>query len=132
MRYMLDTNICIYLLQSSHPELLKRLASLHVGDCVMSIITYAELCAGLQAQPATRARNSAALRELLELIPALPLEKSAAEHYGAIRTAQRRHSKDAFDRLIAAHATALNLVLVTNNVDDFTGYADLNVENWIA
>jgi tRNA(fMet)-specific endonuclease VapC len=131
MRYMLDTNICIYLLQSSHPALLERLAFLQVGDCVMSVVTYAELCAGLQVQPATRARNSAALRELLELIPVLPFEEPAAAQYGVIRTAQRRgSSKDAFDRLIAAHATALGLVLVTNNMADFAGYAGLTVENW--
>lgn len=130
MRYLLDTNICIYLIRQHPPEVLHRLESLHRGDVVMSVITLAELRAGIEMQPDSRQQNEQALTHLLEDIPALPFDEHAAVDYGILRTAVRDRQRNALDRLIAAHALSLDLILVTNNEQDFHHYPGLRVENW--
>ncbi len=131
MRYMLDTNICIYLMKAHPPEVLARLLQLDHGDVVMSIITYAELRVGLEGLGSTRAQNERALHLLTSDIPVLPFDEAAAERYGVQRAAVRDRRRDAFDRLIAAHAASLGLTLVTNNEADFRDYPGLIVENWV-
>jgi tRNA(fMet)-specific endonuclease VapC len=131
MRYMLDTNICIYLMKAHPPEVLARLVQLDHGDVVMSIITYAELRVGLEGLGSTRAQNERALHLLTSDIPVLPFDEAAAERYGVQRAAVRDRRRDALDRLIAAHATSLGLTLVTNNEADFRDYPGLTVENWV-
>lgn len=130
MRYMLDTNICIYLMKAHPPEVLARLLQLDHGDVVMSIITYAELRVGLEGLGSTRAQNERALHLLTSDIPVMPFDEAAAERYGVQRAAVRDRRRDALDRLIAAHATSLGLTLVTNNEADFRDYPGLIVENW--
>lgn len=131
MRYMLDTNICIYLIRQQPPEVLARLETLYRGDAVMSVVTQAELRAGIEMHPASKIQNEHALSALLEDIPALPFDQNAAEKYGVLRAAVRDRSRNALDRLIAAHALALDLTLVTNNEQDFSCYPNLRVENWV-
>lgn len=131
MRYMLDTNICVYLMKAHPPEVMTRLTRLDHGDAVMSIITYAELRVGLESLDATRAQNERALHLLTREIPVLPFDEAAAERYGIMRAAVRDRRRDAFDRLIAAHAASLGLTLVTNNEADFRDYPGLLVENWV-
>jgi len=131
MRYMLDTNICIYLMKAHPPEVLARLLQLDHGDVVMSIITYAELRVGLEGLSSKRAQNERALHLLTSDIPVLPFDGAAAERYGVQRAAVRDRRRDAFDRLIAAHAASLGLTLVTNNEADFRDYPGLIVENWV-
>lgn len=131
MRYLLDTNICIYLMKAHPPEVLARLQELDHGDAVMSIITYAELRVGLEGLEATRAQNERALQLLTREIPVLPFDEAAAERYGVQRAAIRDRRRDALDRLIAAHAASLGLTLVTNNEADFQDYPGLLVENWV-
>ena len=131
MRYMLDTNICIYLMKAHPPEVLARLLGLDYGDAVMSIITYAELRVGLEPLGPTRAQNEQALQLLTRDIPVLPFDEAAAERYGVMRAAVRDRRRDAFDRLIAAHAASLGLTLVTNNEADFMDYPGLKIENWV-
>lgn len=132
MRYLLDTNICIYLMKHSPPQIAARFRRLHVGDALMSAITYAELRYGLQSNPATAAHNRAVLDSLVEDLPVAPFADSEAESYGELRMTSPHRRKDALDRLIAAHAISLNATLVTNNVADFTGYSGLLIEDWIA
>ena len=133
MRYMLDTNICIYLMRHQPPEVAARFATLRIGDVVMSALTLAELCAGLQQHPGSRQRNRRALDALTELVPPLPFGAEAAAAFGAFAGAEpKRRRKDILDRLIAAHAASLGLVVVTNNERDFAGYPGLAVENWVA
>ena len=129
MRYMLDTNICIYLMRRHPPEVVARFAGLAYGDVVMSSITLAELRFGALVSP-QREREDIALAGLLEDVPALPFENSAAASYAMVRAALPDRRRDALDRLIAAHAIAAGCVLVTNNEADFRGYPDLAVENW--
>jgi tRNA(fMet)-specific endonuclease VapC len=131
MRYMLDTNICVYLMKAHPPEVLARLTQLNHGDAVMSIITYAELRVGLESLDVTRAQNEQALHLLTREIPVLPFDEAAAESYGVMRAAVPNRRRDAFDRLITAHAASLGLTLVTNNEADFRDYPGLVVENWV-
>lgn len=131
MRYMLDTNICVYLMKAHPPEVLARLLQLDLGDAVMSIITYAELRVGLESLGPTRAQNEQALRLLTHEIPVLPFDDAAAERYGVLRAAVRDRRRDALDGLIAAHTVSLGIILVTNNEADFKDYPGLTVENWV-
>ncbi len=129
-RYMLDTNICIYLMKNQPEQVAKRFAECFVGDVVMSAITFAELEYGV-AVSANRARERRSLAALAEDILVMPFDSAAAGAYGPIREATRERKKDQLDKLIAAHAVALGVVLVTNNERDFAAYPGLRVENWL-
>ena len=96
----------------------------------MSAITYAELAYGVAAA-ADPQRAQAALADLIEDIPVLPFDTAAGDAYGPIRLATRESKKDHLDKLIAAHAVAADVTLVTNNTRDFARYPGLRVENWL-
>jgi tRNA(fMet)-specific endonuclease VapC len=129
-RFMLDTNMCIYLMKNQPEEVAKRFAQCYVGDVVMSAITYAELEYGVCVS-ASRARERRNLAALVEDIPVVPFDVAAAQAYGPIREATRERKKDHLDKLIAAHAAALDVVLVTNNERDFASYPGVKLENWL-
>ncbi len=131
MRYMLDTNICIYLIRRQPPQVLRRLEALNEGDVCMSVITYAELRAGLEIQSEQREHDQRVLAQLVQRIPVLPLDEAGAESYGRLRAAVRDRRRDALDRLIAAQAVAAGSILITNNEADFADYPGLQVENWV-
>ena len=136
MRYMLDTNICIYLIKKQPLEVLKRLQALKLGDAVMSVVTYAELRAGLEMQndhrdSADRELDLRALALLIKRIPVLTFAEADAERFGVMRSAVRDRNRDTMDRLIAAHAASTGLALVTNNEVDFRDYPGLVLENWV-
>ena len=131
MRYMLDTNICIYLLKGQPKKVLTRLAQEDFGDVFMSCLTLAELQRGVRKQSGGVQKNDeAALQVLLEDIHALDFDASAAHAFGALGAACRLKRSHAIDNLIAAHAISQQAVLVTNNEKDFKGYPGLTVENW--
>ncbi len=130
-KYMLDTNMCIYLMKHQPPAVQARFAECFVGDAVISAITLAELEYGVACSGAARAHNQALLDSLLEDIPVEPFEAGAARAYGPLRLAHRARNKDALDKLIAAHAVSLGVTLVTHNEADFHGFAGLVVENWV-
>lgn len=130
-RYMLDTNMCIYLMKNQPEEVARRFAQCYVGDVVMSSITYAELEYGVIASddPAEERIN---LASLVEDIQVIPFDTAAGAAYGPLRMATRDGTKeDALDKLIAAHAVSLGVTVVTNNEKDFARYLGLTVENWI-
>ncbi|MEO6917649.1 MAG: type II toxin-antitoxin system VapC family toxin [Collimonas sp.] len=129
-RYMLDTNMCIYLMKNQPQQVAERFAACFVGDVVMSAITYAELEYGVTAS-ANHARERQHLAALIEDIPVAAFDRAAAGAYGPIREATRERKKDHLDKLIAAHALALDVVLVTNNARDFASYPCVKIENWI-
>ncbi|MFZ2738748.1 MAG: type II toxin-antitoxin system VapC family toxin [Burkholderiaceae bacterium] len=132
-KYMLDTNICIYLMKHQPPEVRERFAVCFVGDVVISAVTLAELEFGVAcSSPALQAANRVALDSLLEDIMVAPFEAQAAKAYGPIRAAYKERNRDAMDKLIASHALALQVTLVTNNEADFVNYAGLLVENWVS
>ncbi len=128
---MLDTNICIYLMKHQPPQVRARFAECFVGDVVISAITLAELEFGVASSGNARAKNEAALSNFLQDIPVAPFEARAASAYGPLRAMQRERNKDALDKLIAAHAIALDVTLVTNNEADFRSFKGLRVENWV-
>ncbi|KWC88234.1 type II toxin-antitoxin system VapC family toxin [Burkholderia cepacia] len=130
-RYMLDTNMCIYLMKNQPEQVARRFAQCYTGDVVMSAITYAELEYGVTvcARPARERSNLAAL---IEDIPVAPFDAPAAQAYGSVREATRDRKKDHLDKLIAAHAVSLDVVLVTNNERDFASYPGVRLENWLS
>ncbi|MFM6999981.1 MAG: type II toxin-antitoxin system VapC family toxin [Limnohabitans sp.] len=130
-KYMLDTNICIYLMKHQPPQVRARFAECFVGDVVISAITLAELEFGVACSGESKDRNQAALDGLLEDILVAPFDADAARAYGPLRAAHRERNKDALDKLIASHALSLGVTLVTNNEADFRVFAGLNVENWV-
>ena len=131
MRYLLDTNICIYIARRSPPEVLSRLERLKPGDVGMSIITYLELVYGAYKSRRVQS-NLEAIESLSRLVPVLSLDVTAARRYGQIRTDLEKRGAPigAYDLLIAAHALAVGLTVVTNNTREFRRVAGLRVENW--
>ena len=129
-RYLLDTNMCIYLMKNQPEEVARRFEQCYVGDVVISAITYAELVYGVavSANPAWERIN---LTSLIEEIPVLPFDDAAGFAYGPIRLATRDSKKDHLDKLIAAHALSLKATVVTNNVKDFAKYPGVVIENWL-
>jgi tRNA(fMet)-specific endonuclease VapC len=127
---MLDTNICIYLMKHQPPQVARRFAECRVGDVVMSAITFAELEYGVSvsANPDAERAN---LDYLIEAIPVAAFNDDAARAYGPVRLATRERKNDHLDKLIAAHALALDVTLVTNNERDFAAYTGLQIENWL-
>ena len=128
--FMLDTNMCIYLMKNQPPEVALRFSQCRVGDVVISAVTYAELEYGVavSANPQAERENLAAL---VEDIPVLSFNGAAAVAYGPIRLATRDTKKDHLDKLIAAHAASLNAIVVTNNMNDFARYPGVAIENWL-
>lgn len=131
-KYMLDTNICIYLMKHQPPEVRKRFEQCFVGDVVISAITLAELEFGVACSGESRSSNQDTLDSFLEDILVAPFEAKAALTYGPLRAAYPERNKNALDKLIASHALALNVTLVTNNESDFLYFDGLRVENWVS
>ncbi|MEX3968701.1 type II toxin-antitoxin system VapC family toxin [Paraburkholderia sp. EG286B] len=129
-RFMLDTNMCIYLMKNQPEQVAQRFAQCYVGDVVMSAVTYAELEYGVSVC-ANKARERRNLAALIDDIPVAPFDVAAAQAYGPVREATRDRKKDALDKLIAAHAISLDVVLVTNNERDFAAYPGIKLENWL-
>jgi tRNA(fMet)-specific endonuclease VapC len=129
-RYLLDTNMCIYLMKNQPEEVARRFAQYHVGDVAMSAITYAELEYGV-SMAADPERERINLASLIDDIPVAPFDVPAGMAYGPIRRATRESRTDHLDKLIAAHAVALGVTVVTNNVKDFARYPGVTVENWL-
>jgi tRNA(fMet)-specific endonuclease VapC len=127
---MLDTNMCIYLMKNQPAQVADRFAQCYVGEVVMSAITFAELSYGasVSADPKREANN---LLSLIDDIPVMPFDQIAGATYGPIRRATRERKKDHLDKLIAAHAKALSVTVVTNNLKDFEKYPGVHAENWL-
>ena len=121
LRYLLDTNLCTYLLSGRSPELVQRVADQPSGSLGVSAITLGEIMVGAGPEAAA----SSELASMIDELPVMPFDDAAAKAYGALPF--RRGS---FDRLIAAHALSLGLALVTNNERDFKDVPDLRIENW--
>ena len=130
-RYLLDTNICIYIRRARPEKVLRRFQSLRAGEAALSVITFGELLYGA-AKSQQREAALANLAELSSLLPVLPMPVNAAEAYGTIRAdlEGRGQMIGNNDLWIAAHATAQSLVLVTNNEKEFRRVRGLRLQNW--
>lgn len=131
LRYLLDTNICIFLRKKGHEAMQARTAALPAGTLAMSVITWGELVTGAEKSQ-QKERTLANLQRLRQIVPVLPLAEDVGDHYGAIRGALEMAGTKigANDNWIAAHARALGLTLVTDNTREFTRVPGLTVENW--
>ena len=130
-RYMLDTNICIYIAKHQPPEVKARFERLKPGQLVMSAITYGELYYGANKSN-QRTRALAQLDELVQDIPVEDLTSAASKAYGEIRATLEMQGRAIGnnDLWIGAHAKALDVTLATNNKREFKRIAGLSVENW--
>jgi tRNA(fMet)-specific endonuclease VapC len=132
-RYLLDSDICVYALSGRNPGLVRRLDRKLPGQVVVSVFAVGELLTGAakSKDPATARQRIAALTSVAEV---LPLPPEAAEHYATIRAALERAGRiiGPNDLWIAAQARAEELILVTNNEQEFRRVPRLKVENWAA
>ena len=130
-RYLLDTNICIYIRRERPQAVLKRFKVLPPGSTAISVITYGELAYGARKSPDPR-KAMTVLDELTALIPVLPMATEVADTYGTIRSdlAARGELIGNNDLWIAAHAKSLEVILVTNNEREFQRVSGLQIENW--
>lgn len=132
LRYLLDTNICIYIAKQKPLSVLQRFEQLDVGAVAMSMVTYGELLFGAEKSQHSK-QSMEKLEELAMLIPPLPLSIEVGKHYAHIRLGLEKQGTPIGnnDLWIAAHALSLNTTLVTNNLKEFVRVEKLNVENWI-
>ena len=131
MKYMLDTNICIYLIKRKPDSLLSKLKAVINEGVSISAITLAELEHGV-ALSAYPEKNADALKQFLSIIDVLPFDAAAASQYGSIRADLQRKGLliGQMDMLIAAHAKANGYTVVTNNIREFARVDGLAVEDW--
>lgn len=132
-RYLLDTDICSYIMKRSHPVLLERIRSVPIADQAMSAVTAAELLYGVKLS-AKQKQAREAFNAFVRHLEVLGWPAEAAEHYADIQADLRHRGAmiGANDLLIAAHARSLKAVLVTNNAREFVRVKGLKVENWTA
>lgn len=132
MRLMLDTNICIYIINARPPSVIERFSSIGVGEIGISIITLAELEYGA-AKSAQPRRNREALKQFILPLEVAAFDAEATTAYGSARTALEKRGTPigAMDLLIAAHAVSLGVTLVTNNSREFARVPGIRVENWV-
>jgi len=132
VRFLLDTDIFIFIRQKRPDNVFQRFRSLQPGEAAISIITYGELFYGA-AKSVRRVEAFARLSAITDLLAILSLPKSAGESYGEIRA--ELESKGEMignnDLWIAAHALAAGLTLVTNNEREFRRVRGLKVQNWV-
>ena len=131
MKYLLDTNICVYLIRQKPPTLLQKFTQFAVADIGISTITVAELQYGVY-RSAHQTKNQQALEQFLIPLAILDFDYDAANSYGRLRAHLEARGTPirALDTLIAAHALALQLTLVTNNVGEFARVEGLRIEDW--
>jgi tRNA(fMet)-specific endonuclease VapC len=131
VKYLVDTNICIYIINKKLPSQLKRLQTFGPGQLGISTITIAELEYGIHKsrQPD---RNRIALASFVLPFEILDFDRNAASEYGSLRAWQTSHGRTVgvMDLLIAAQARSRGLVLVTNNEREFARIPALKIENW--
>ena len=131
MKYMLDTNICIFAIRNSNDNVLKKFHDHLDDELYISSITLAELMYGVEKSRKPE-QNRNALLQFLTLIDIKEFSEKAAIEYGKIRAFLENQGTPIgpLDTLIAAHAVSENMILVTHNTKEFLRVPDLTVENW--
>jgi tRNA(fMet)-specific endonuclease VapC len=131
IRYLLDTNICIYLINKKPEPVISRLKKVLKSGVSLSSITLSELEYGVEKSQRPH-ENAVSLMKFLLPFDILAYDEKAANHYGIIRTDLERKGKviGNMDMLIAAHAQSMNFTLVTNNEKEFRRIPNLSIENW--
>jgi tRNA(fMet)-specific endonuclease VapC len=131
MDYLLDTNICIYIIKKRPAEVFEKFKNLAIGDVGISSITLAELQYGIE-KSSNSLKNREALEKFLTPIEIVDYGFEATVEYGIIRAELEKKGIPIgpLDTLIASHAKSLDVILVTNNVREFERIPGLKIENW--
>ena len=129
---LLDTNICIYIINAKPPAVLERFRQYRMGDIGLCSVVAAELAFGV-AKSAS-ARNRQALEMFLAPLIILPFDTAAVWVYGDLRANLERRGTPigSLDTMIAAHALSQQALLITNNIREFSKVPDLQLDNWVA
>ncbi|MDA8081740.1 MAG: type II toxin-antitoxin system VapC family toxin [Actinomycetota bacterium] len=130
MTYLLDTNICIYIINAKPPQVLDRFREESLGVIALSSVSAAELAHGVIKSGSER--NQRALEMFLSPLEILPFEEKAIWEYGRVRSGLEQIGQPigALDAMIAAHALSINAIFVTNNTREFGRVHGLRLENW--
>ena len=131
MMYLLDTNICIYVINHKPQQVFERFRQYQLGQLAVSSITASELAFGVEKSGSER--NKQALKKFLSPLEILPYDEQAIWHYAQLHhdLQSKGQTIGSLDMLIAAHALALDVVLVTNNTKEFERIEKLKLENWV-
>jgi tRNA(fMet)-specific endonuclease VapC len=132
IKYLLDTNICIYIMNQRPLEIIHKFKQFNVGDIGISTITVSELQYGAVKSKNPKL-NLQRVEEFLAPLELLPYDHNAANFYGEIRYNLEKKGQviGPLDMLIAAHALSNDIILVTNNEKEFQRVNHLRIENWI-
>ena len=131
MNYLIDTNICIYVMNKKPFEVIDKFKNTEIGQIGISSITVSELNYGV-AKSERQKQNAQRLEEFLTPFDILPYDETSSKYYGIIRYQLESEGKiiGPLDMLIAAHALSKDFILVTNNEKEFLRIKSLKVENW--
>ena len=131
MMYLLDTNICIYVINHKPQQVFERFRQYQLGQLAVSSITASELAFGVEKSGSER--NKQALKKFLSPLEILPYDEQAVWHYAQLRhdLQSKGQTIGSLDMLIAAHALALDVVLVTNNTKECERIERLKRETWV-
>ncbi len=131
-RFLLDTNICIYIIKKRPAHIVKKFHKFMPGDIAISSVSVAELYFGVFNSQHVE-KNLAALQNFLMPLEILAFDENAAMHYGQIRSMLQIHGTPigSLDLMIAAHARSISAPVVTNNTKEFNRVPELKVENWL-
>ena len=132
MKYLLDTDICIFIIKQKPQEVVDRFLQLKPGDIGISTVSTSELYYGASKSQRIK-ENTAALNDFLLPLKVLLYNELAAVHYGDIRADLERRGQliGPMDMMIAAHAMSLDIPLVSNNTNEFSRIKGLQLENWV-
>jgi tRNA(fMet)-specific endonuclease VapC len=132
MRYLLDTNICIYIMKNNPPNVRERFKAFSFGDIGISTVTAAELFYGVENSHYPE-QNRIMLYQFLAPLIQIPFEEKDSSTYGSIRAYLKKLGQPigANDLFIAAQCVSRNLILVTNNTNEFSRVPNLKLEDWV-
>ncbi len=131
MKFLLDTNICIYIIKRKPPNVIKRFNQINISQIGISSITLSELLYGV-SKSSKPEQNQIALTQFIAPLEVLPYSDETAHHYGPLRAYLEKQGTPigSLDMLIAAHALSINCTLITNNEKEFSRIPNLKINNW--
>lgn len=132
IKYMLDTNTCVYIIKRKPPKVIKRFKQTDVSQIGISSITLSELLYGV-SKSSNPEQNQVALSQFVAPLEILPYDDGASQYYGDLRAGLEKQGTPigSLDMLIAAHAISLNSILITNNEKEFSRVPNLQIDNWV-
>ncbi|HIJ57374.1 MAG TPA: type II toxin-antitoxin system VapC family toxin [Deltaproteobacteria bacterium] len=131
MKFMLDTNTCIYIIKRKPPDVIERFIQTEISEIGISSITLSELIYGV-SKSSKPVQNQMALTQFIAPLEILSYGDEAAQYYGDLRAHLEKQGTPigSLDMLIAAHALSIACILVTNNEKEFIRIPNLKIDNW--